>query len=218
MRIIRFEALSAVLVAGLLGVSAGVAAAQLSAAPATPGKFAFIRGQDILAQTPGRAELEAQFNKEVDSARAVEKVWGDSMNAMVGDYARVEATLTQDQKTARQASLRQQQAAFQQRQQQLEQQVQADNQRLVAPILQRVNVIIDQVRQDGHYAMIFDVQANGGGVVAADKTLDITDQVVAKLKAAGPMTAAPAAPSTTTPARPTAGPTSAPSGVSRPKP
>jgi len=211
MRIIRLFALGA---AFLTGLGAQVAAAQVAAAPA-PTKFAFIRGQDILAQTPGRAEIEAQFNKEVDSARAIEKVWGDSMNALVGDYAKTEASLTQDQRTARQAALRQQQASFQTRQQQREQQVQADNQRLVAQILQRVNSVIDQVRADGHYAMVFDVQANGGGVVAADKTLDVTDQVIARLKAAGPVAAGSAPTAGVT--RPTTGPTSTPSGVTRPK-
>jgi outer membrane protein len=30
--------------------------------------------------------------------------------------------------------------------------------------------------------MIFDVAAEGGGIVAADKNLDITDKVVARLK------------------------------------
>jgi outer membrane protein len=208
----RFVAWSAGLAVGLVALDAGAAAAQ--GGGGTPLKIAFIRGQDILAQTPGRAELEAQFNKEVDSARAQEKLWGDSINAMLGDYGRNEATMSADAKTARQAAIRERQAQFQQRQQQLEQQVQQDNQRLVAPVLSRVNAIIDQVRQQGGYAMIFDVQANGGGVVAADKNLDVTDQVIGALKAAGPITAT--APSLA-PTRPANGPTTTPSGVSRPK-
>ena len=224
MKIVRTAvSATALLAVGLIGgtrlhdVGFGnkVAFAQTATPPAAP-KFGFIRGQDILGQTPGRAELEAQFNKEVDSARAQEKAWGDSINALLGDYARAEPTLTADQKTARQAAIREKQAEFQQKQQQLEQKVQADNQRLVAPILQRVNGIIDNLRQEGNYTMIFDVQAQGGAIVAADKNLDLTDQVVARLKAMGPVSAAPAgAAPATTPAK--AGPTSTPSGLGRPK-
>jgi len=209
---------SAVLAIGLVALSGMVAAAQgPTPAPAAAIKLGYLRGQDVLAQTPGRADLEAQFNKEVDSARALEKVWGDSMNAMVGEYARVEATLTADQKTARQAALRERQTQFTQRGQQLEQQVQADNQRMIQPVLQRVSSIIDELRQEGGYTMIFDVQAQGGGVVSVDKNLDLTDVIVARLKAAGPVSVAPAAPGRLTPTKPTPGPTSAPSGVTRPK-
>jgi len=193
--------------------AAAVAQGPTPAAPASI-KIGYIRGQDILAQTPGRADLEAQFNKEVDSARAVEKVWGDSINTMVSDYAKSEATLSADAKTTRQAAIREKQASFQQRSQQLEQQVQADNQRMVGPVLQRIAGIIDEVRQDGGYALIFDVQSQGGGLVSADKNLDLTDLVIARVKAAGPVTPLPAKPA---PARPTAGPTSTPSGLSRPK-
>ena len=46
-----------------------------------------------------------------------------------------------------------------------------------------MNDAIDAVRADGNYAMIFDVSANYGLIVSADKSLDVTDKVVEKLKA-----------------------------------
>src|SRR6185437_197459 len=151
---------TAVVCAGLMGM--GALAATASAQGGGAAKLAFIRSQDIFAQTPGRAEAEAQFNKELDSARAQEKVWGDSVNTLLGDYAKAEGTLSADAKTARQAAIREKQAQFQQRQQQLEQQVQKDNQRLVQPILQRINSIIEGIRAEQGYAFVFDAQANGG--------------------------------------------------------
>ena len=201
-----------------IGFGSQIASAQTATPPAGT-KFAYVRGQDILAQTPGRPELEAQFNKEVDSAKALEKVWGDSMNTMVSDYAKKEPTMTADQKTAQQAALREKQASYQQRTQQLEQKVQADNQRLVSPVLQRVNQIIDQMRTEGGYTMIFDVQNQGSGIVSADKNLDITDQVITRLKAMGPVPipAAGTATSATPGVTPRTGPTSTPSGLGRPK-
>lgn len=222
MTMLRTFTTAAALAGGLL--AAGVvhdgklgpqtAAAQGAAAPAGP-KLGYIRGQDILAQTPGAAELQQRFQKEVDSARAQEKVWGDSMNALVGDYAKQEAGLSADAKTARQAQLREKQASFQQRGQQLEQQVQQDNQRLIAPILQRVNGVLEQMRNEGNYAFIFDIQGQGGTIVAADKNLDLTDQVIARLRAMGPVSSSPLGPTATTPSR--TGPTATPSGLGRPR-
>lgn len=207
----------------LIAGGAGAAGAQAggATAPATPPKLAFIRSQDIFAQAPGRTEAEAQFNKEVETVRAQEKAMGDSINVMFADYAKVEATLAADAKQARQQAIRDRQGQFQQRQQQLEQQVQQRQGELVQPILERINRIINDIRTENSYAMVFDAQANGGGLVAADKSLDITDLVIARLKAAGPPPVATSAPTTGTPTTkpPTkpAGPTSSPSGVTRPK-
>ncbi|HMI57810.1 MAG TPA: hypothetical protein VK511_07165, partial [Gemmatimonadaceae bacterium] len=57
-----------------------------------------------------------------------------------------------------------------------------------------------------------------GVVVAADSSLDITDSVIKRLAAAGPVAAKPAtpAPTTATP-RPTGAATQKPTGVARPK-
>jgi len=210
------------LAGALLGAMASAVplAAQGAAGGAACGsgglKFAYVRSQDILDQTPGKTELEAQFKKEVDSAQALEKAWGDTINTMISDFSKAEPTLSTDAKTTRGAAIRERQMQYQQRRQQLEQQLQTDNQRVTGPIIQRVNAVIEQIRTDGCYAFIFDVQAQGGGIVAADKTLDITDRVIATVQALGPVTAGPAG-AGAAPAKPAAGPTTRPSGVSRPK-
>jgi outer membrane protein len=51
---------------------------------------------------------------------------------------------------------------------------------LMQPIIERVNVAIDQVRAEGGYALIFDL--NDGALVAGDPALNITDQVVQRLR------------------------------------
>ncbi len=200
-----------------LGVGPAVAAAQ-GTAPSGPIKLAFIRSQDIFAQTPGRAEAESQFNKDVENARAQEKAMGDSMSALVTQYSNAESTLSPDARATRQQSLRERQAQFQQRQQQIEQQIQQRQQQLVQPILERINGVINQIRAENGYTMVFDAQATGGGLVAADKAYDITDAVIERLKAAGPVATTPGVGGGVKPAsRPATGPTAAPSGVSRPK-
>jgi outer membrane protein len=206
---------TSVAIAALACSGATFVTAQAGAQTAAPAiKLAYIRSQDIFAQAPGRAEAESQFNSFVETARAQEKTMGDSINVMLGDYAKAEATLAADVKQTRQQAIRDKQAQFQQRQQALEQQVQQKQGELVQPILERINKIINDLRAENGYAMVLDAQANGGSVVAADKNLDITDQVIARLR-----TMAPGAPvSNAKPAaKPATGPTAGPSGVTRPK-
>jgi outer membrane protein len=192
-----------------------VAQAGAQASTATAGRLAYIRSQDIFAQAPGRTEAESQFNAFVQTARAEEKTMGDSINTLLTDYGKAEATLAADVKASRQQAIRDKQAQFQQRQQQLEQQVQQKQSELVGPILERINKIINDLRAENGYAMVFDAQASGGSVVAADKNLDITDQVIARLRTMAP--GAPTASSKPASAKPAAGPTAGPSGVGRPK-
>src|SRR5579859_6238718 len=151
----------------------------VSTAHAQSAKIAFVDGQRIFGSVPGRAEAEAQFNKEMDSVRAKEKVMGDSMTALIADYSKSEATLTAADKTTRQQTIRDKQAAFQQQQQALEQKAQERQNELVRPILDRIHRVIDDMRAENGYTLIVDVSPNAGGsVVSFDKNLDITDQVI----------------------------------------
>jgi outer membrane protein len=202
-------------IGALLCTAATVVTTQADAQATTPVKLAYIRSQDIFAQAPGRAEAESQFNSFVETARAQEKAMGDSINGLLGDYAKSESTLAADVKQTRQQAIRDKQAQFQQRQQQLEQEVQKKQGELVQPILERINKIINDLRSENGYAMVLDAQASGGSVVAADKNLDITDQVISRLRTMAP--GAPVAGGTKPAAKPTTGPTAGPSGVSRPK-
>lgn len=213
---------SRIMRAGLTIASLGIGCAMMGVAPAgaqatsaTAGRLAYIRSQDIFAQAPGRADAESQFNGFVQTARAEEKTMGDSINAMLGDYAKAEGTLAADVKATRQQAIRDKQAQFQQRQQALEQQVQQKQTELVGPILERINKIINDLRAENGYAMVFDAQASGGSVVAADKNLDITDQVIARLRTMAP--GAPVAATKPATTKPATGPTAGPSGVGRPK-
>jgi Skp family chaperone for outer membrane proteins len=63
------------------------------------------------------------------------------------------------------------------------QQKQAD---LARPLMEQVAKVLDEVRAKGGYAMIFDVAGGAGVVVSADTTLDISNQVLARLKELGP--------------------------------
>jgi Skp family chaperone for outer membrane proteins len=46
-----------------------------------------------------------------------------------------------------------------------------------------VNAVIEGMRAEGNYAFIFDVSSQAGNIVAADRSLDLTEKVIEKLKA-----------------------------------
>ncbi|TFG62604.1 MAG: OmpH family outer membrane protein, partial [Gemmatimonadales bacterium] len=59
---------------------------------------------------------------------------------------------------------------------------------LLRPILERVSTVIETIRGERNYAMVFDISTEG--VVAADPSLDITDLVKGRLGAASESAAA----------------------------
>jgi outer membrane protein len=192
------------------------AMATLFAAPAAfaqaPMKIAYVNSQRILAEAPGRAEAEATYDREVGSARSQLQRMDDSLKAMVASFEKDAPALDSARREARGKAIRDREAEYSQRAQALNDQMQQRQAELAKPMLDQVSQVLDQIRTQGGYALILDVGTQPSVVVSADKSLDITDQVLARLKQLGPPRAS--ATPTTTPA----GPTRQPAGVSRPKP
>jgi outer membrane protein len=203
----------AALVAALTLSMTGILGAQ-AAAP----KIVYVNSQKIIAQAPGRADAEAQFQKEMDQYKAQVQKLGDSLKTQIADYQKNQATMTPAARAAREKDLGGKQQAYQQHVQELEQTAQQREAELVRPIMEQINKIIEQIRSENGYLFILDAGSQAGVVVAADSSLDITDQVIKKLVAAGPvaMKAAPMQAPSATP-KPTGATNQKPTGVSRPK-
>ena len=183
-----------------LVLAAGSAAAQGGQ------KFAYIRSSVLLEQAPGRAEAEAQFDKETGTYREQIKRMSDSLNAMVADFEKTQTSLSASVRDTRGKSIQAREAEYQRRTRELEQKAQQRQGELVQPILDRVKQAIEDLRLEGGYSFVFNAD-QGSSIVAMDKNLDITDRVLAKLRS-----------STVAAPRPTTGaPTAAPSGVTRPQ-
>jgi outer membrane protein len=185
----------------LVVLSAGSAAAQSGQ------KLAYIRSSVLLDQAPGRVEAEAQFDRETGVFRDQIKRMSDSLNAMVADFEKAQASLSATARDTRGKAIQAKEAEYQRRTRELEQKAQARQGELVQPILDRVKQAIEDLRIEGGYAFVFNAD-QGSAIVAMDKNLDITDRVLAKLRT-GTASASP---------RPATGaPTAAPSGVTRPQ-
>lgn len=182
------------------------------AAPAV--KVGYINSAQILQSAPGRAEVDAQIEKELSGFRAQVKRMGDSLNAMVADFRKVEATLSPTAKETRMRTIQQKEEEYQQRTEQLQQQAQQRQMELIRPITDQVQQVIQAIRQEDGYSIILDVGNGTGVVVAADTTLDLTPRVLSRLQTVARATSS-------TPVRPAPGAGAAasqPAGVQRPKP
>lgn len=169
-------------------------------------KLAYITSSKLLDQAPGRAAAESLFNKDSDVYRAEIKRMSDSLQTLVAAFEKRAAGLTAAQRETQGRDLQAREAAYQQRSRDLELKAQQRQSELVQPILDRIKLAIEDVRVEGGYSFIFNADQNSP-IVALDKNLDVTERVMAKLRASPP-----AAP------KPVGAAAPAPSGVTRPVP
>src|SRR3954463_16195826 len=183
---------------------AGIAGAQNTAA--SPTKIGYINSAVILQQAPGRAEAEAQFDREVGTYRQQLQRMNDSLTSLMTAFDRDAPKLDTATRAARGNAIRAREAEYQTRARGLDSTMQARQAELVKPIMERVQSVIETIRAEDGYSVILDVGAQTSVVVAADKRLDLTDRVLSRLKSQGAPPAAPGGALVPTPA-----------GVTRPK-
>ena len=195
--------------AGTMLAMAGAAAAQ------QPTKIAYVNPQALFENAPGRTEAEATFRRETESFRTELNRMSEALTKLVSDYQRDEAKLAAAEKERRQRAIQAKEDTMRARQQQLEAQAGQRQNELMAPIMEAVRKVLEDIRAEDGYAMILSSEPGSSPILAADKNLDITERVVARLKtvAAVKPGATPAAQQ-----KPAGAPTTAPSGVTRPKP
>ncbi len=201
---VLFRACSIALATSLIFV--GIAGAQAAQSPPAPSKIGYINSALLLQQAPGRADAEAQFEREVGVYRQQIQRMDDSLRTLMATFERESPKLDSATRESRRTSIGQREVEYQKRARGLDSTMQARQAQLVKPIMERVQTVIESIRAEDGYAVIFDVGAQVSVVVAADKRLDLTDRVLARLKSQG-----------TPPGAPASGAVPQPAGVTRPK-
>jgi outer membrane protein len=165
-------------------------------------KIAFVNVGVLLDNAPGKTQAESTYARETRTFGDQLKKMSDSLNAMFATYQKQEPTLTAAQKETKQKALRDLQEQLQTKNQQLQQQAQQRQNELMAPIMEQVKKVLDDIRAEDGYAMI--ITGDPNLILSYDKNLDITDRVVARLKTVA-----------AAPAKSPGAPVSAPAGVTR---
>jgi outer membrane protein len=168
----------------LAGLVAGLAA-QPVAAQQSAGKVAFINSRLVLAAAPGYAKAESLYTGEVAGFRLEVQKMQASLDSAVQSFQQSSVVLSPSARTAKQKELEAQQQQLEKRMQELQEKAVQRERDLIEPIQQRVTSVVEGVRAAGGYAMIFDVGVQNSGIVAADRSLDLTQKVIDQLKAGG---------------------------------
>jgi outer membrane protein len=165
--------------AGSLALLTAALAAPLAAQG--PQKFAYIDTRRVIAEAPGAAEAQATFDQEMQAFQTELQTLETELQTMIDDYERQQVTLSPEARRERQQAILTKQTDYQQRAQQMEQSAARRQAELVEPIMARIQTVLSEIQRTEGCAIIFDAAA--GAVVAADPALDLTDQVLTRLRA-----------------------------------
>lgn len=192
-----------------LALALTIAGAAVAHAQQAGTRIAYVNTASLLENAPGRQAAEATLQREAEGHQATLRKLSDSLNKMITDFTKAEPTLSATVKESRTKQIQAFETEVQAKQLQLQQQFAQRQQELMAPIRESVIKVLDDIRREDGYAMILANDPQASVVLAADKNLDITERVVARLKtvAANPSSAPR-----------TGAPLSAPSGVTRTRP
>ncbi len=165
---------SAILAFGVAPLLAQQAAAQ---------KIGFVNVQSILQQAPGFAQAESTYKVEFEGYKNEVTRMQASMDSAASEFEQASVLLSPSARAAKRKDLQAQQDKLDQRTAELREKATTRERELLDPIQSKVNSIIETVRAEGNYAMIFDVSAQGSGILTADKALDLTEKVIKRLLA-----------------------------------
>ena len=145
-------------------------------------KIGYIDSQAILDQDPSAQTAQQEFEASLATYQAEVQQMGEELQRLVDQYEQQQAMLSDEAKANREEEIRLKQTQYQQRIAELEQQANVRQAELVEPVMERITAVIEEIRAEGSYSMIFDVAAQG--IISADPALDLTAEVVRRLQAA----------------------------------
>lgn len=148
-------------------------------------KIGYINMQAVLRQTPGYAAAESLYTREAEGYRQEVQRLQSQLDSSASQFERDAVLLSPTARETRRKALQAQQDSLEQRFNAIRERAAARERELLDPIQQRVNTVVDGIRAEGNYALIFDVSSAYSNIVSADRSLDLTQRVIDRLKSAG---------------------------------
>jgi Skp family chaperone for outer membrane proteins len=174
------------LVLGAFGVGDAMAQQQPPSAPAggaaSPARIAFVNGRAALTSMPGYAKAESTYMKEGEAAQMEMRKMQATIDSAVADFEQQQAMLSATNRATRRKELETKNEQLQTRAREIQQRMGQRERELLQPMQERLSAIIDGIRAENNYTMIIDLGVQGLGILTYDKSLDITQRVVARLR------------------------------------
>lgn len=144
-------------------------------------KIAYVNSAEIYEEAPGAQAAQTRFEQEMTTYRQEVQRLGEELQTMIASYEQQQMTLSAEVRQAREAAIREKDGAYRERVSQLENEAGRRQQELVEPIMRKINEVIESIRAEGSYSLIFDV-GPGSNIIAADPALDLTSEVIRRLR------------------------------------
>lgn len=164
-----------VLMALVLTASTPLAAQQVS--------IVFLDSERLRQEAPGlqaaRQQMQEQMTRleaQADSALAPLQT---ELQRLAVEFQQQQGVMSQERRQERQAELQRKQAELQEAGSRWEQRAGEIQSQILAPALSHINDVIEALRTERGYSYILDSAA--GGVVSADPSLNITDEILRRL-------------------------------------
>lgn len=142
-------------------------------------KIGYINSSAIVAENADALAAQEQFKREMVPFESEVQALEAEVGELINRFQAQQVTLSPDVRRSRQQEILQKQQQYRDRIGEIEAEAARRQQELVAPIMERINTIIQDVRREGSYTFIFDLSA--GGLIAADENLDLTEEVIQRL-------------------------------------
>lgn len=168
------------MVMGLAALAVLLGAATI---PQTQHKVAYLNASRILQDAPGAADARTAIQKEEQTLQQRVQALEDSMTKMLQQYNARRQTMTADARQREEDRLSAVETEMQATAQRLGLESNQRRQEIMQPVLDRVDDVIEAIRKEQGYAIIFDVTSRA--IASADTTLDLTQQVLTRLRGSG---------------------------------
>ena len=156
-------------------------------------KVAVINFDRVVAESSdGRdagVELEVHYNSLATDLQAMQ----DSLDEMQGRLATQERVLSAGALAALNRDILNTQTSLTRATEDAQIEMQAKNDELLLPIFEKAQLVFQEYADEQQYTLIFNIGAEGSGLIYAAPSVDITNEIIRRLDASAETTQAPAA-------------------------
>src|SRR5690606_25222528 len=126
-------------------------------------------------------QAESTWTREMETYQREMTQIQARMDSATAAFEQQSVMLSASNRAAERKKLEDQAAQLQTRVGELQQRARDRQRELLSPIEERVMAVIEGLRAEGNYAIVFDVSNQYNTVVAADKALDLTPRAIERL-------------------------------------
>lgn len=148
-------------------------------------RIGYIHVQEVMVQYP---PAQAAFD-QLDGA---DTRWTNEMqtlinqrNQLIAEYEQQVMNLTPEARQAREQEINSRGVAIETRRNEIQVELQQLQDEVLQPVMDEITAVIEEIRVEGGYAFILDADAQNNVILAADESLNLTQEVLNRLEEKG---------------------------------